>query len=166
LEKIIPSYHRLSVFLGNCSAVVNQAEFLRSIKTLKRNQPAQLPDLGLTEAQPFLASAEDPTTAAYLSVTQNLARHQAMTAAEPAVKSAAAGCEANIGKAASIRHFVGQFRLLSLALDAYRLAPAPTTCRWSSAAPASSGRFRHPSSLTPSSVLQVAHGERRRFARA
>jgi hypothetical protein len=46
LEKIIPSYHRLSVFLGNCCVVVNQAEFLHSIKTLNRNQPAQLPDLG------------------------------------------------------------------------------------------------------------------------
>ncbi len=61
------------------------------------------------------------TTAAYLSVTQNLARYQAMTAAEPAVKSATAYYEANIGKVASIQDFVGNFRLLSYALDAYGL---------------------------------------------
>ncbi len=61
------------------------------------------------------------TTAAYLSVTQNLARYQAMTAAEPAVKSATAYYEANIGKAASIQDFVGNYRLLSYALDAYGL---------------------------------------------
>jgi hypothetical protein len=61
------------------------------------------------------------TTAAYLSVTQNLARYQAMTAAEPAVKSATAYYEANIGKVASIQDFVGNYRLLSYALDAYGL---------------------------------------------
>jgi phage terminase large subunit-like protein len=46
LEKIIAPYHRLSVFLGNCSVFVKQAEFLLSIRILHRNQPAQLPDLG------------------------------------------------------------------------------------------------------------------------
>ena len=61
------------------------------------------------------------TTAAYLSVTQNLARYQAMTAAEPAVKSATAYYEANIGEAGSIQDFVGNYRLLSYALDAYGL---------------------------------------------
>lgn len=61
------------------------------------------------------------TTAAYLSVTQNLARYQAMTAAEPAVKSATAYYEANIGKVNSIEDFVGNYRLLSYALDAYGL---------------------------------------------
>lgn len=61
------------------------------------------------------------TTAAYLSVTQNLTRYQAMTTAEPAVKSATAYYEANIGKVTSIRDFVGNYRLLSYALEAYGL---------------------------------------------
>ncbi len=61
------------------------------------------------------------TTGAYLSVTQNLARYKAMTAAEPAVKSATAYYQANIGKVTSIQDFVGNYRLLSYALDAYGL---------------------------------------------
>ncbi len=61
------------------------------------------------------------TTAAYLAVNQNLARYQTMTAAEPAVKSATAYYEANIGKATSIQAFVGNYRLLSYALNAYGL---------------------------------------------
>ena len=75
-----------------------------------------------------LAMAETPsfapmttTTAAYLSVTQNFTRYQAMTAAEPAVKTATAYYEANIGKVTSIQDFVGNYRLLSYALDAYGL---------------------------------------------
>ncbi len=61
------------------------------------------------------------TTAAYLSVTDNLTRYQTMTAAEPAVKSATTYYQANIGKATSIQDFVGNYRLLSYALDAYGL---------------------------------------------
>lgn len=61
------------------------------------------------------------TTAAYLAVTQNLTRYQAMTAAEPAVKTATAYYQANIGKVKSIQDFVGNYRLLSYALDAYGL---------------------------------------------
>src|SRR5271165_145527 len=61
------------------------------------------------------------TTAAYLSVTNNLTRYQTMTAAEPAVKSATAYYQANIGKVTSIQDFVGNYRLLSYALDAYGL---------------------------------------------
>ncbi len=61
------------------------------------------------------------TTADYLAVTQNLARYQSMTAAEPAVKTATAYYEANIGKVTSIQDFVGNYRLLSYALDAYGL---------------------------------------------
>src|SRR5271165_449864 len=61
------------------------------------------------------------TTAAYLSVTNNLTRYQTMTAAEPAVKSASAYYQANIGKVTSIQDFVGNYRLLSYALDAYGL---------------------------------------------
>jgi Protein of unknown function (DUF1217) len=61
------------------------------------------------------------TIAAYLAVSQNLARYQAMTAAEPAVKSATSYYEANIGKATSITSFVGNYRLLSYALNAYGL---------------------------------------------
>ena len=61
------------------------------------------------------------TTSAYLAVAQNLPRYQAMTAAEPAVKTATAYYEANIGSATSIQAFVGNYRLLSYALDAYGL---------------------------------------------
>ncbi len=61
------------------------------------------------------------TTADYLSVTQNLARYRSMTAAEPAVKTATAYYEANIGNVTSIKDFVGNYRLLSYALDAYGL---------------------------------------------
>ena len=61
------------------------------------------------------------TTAAYLTVAQNLARYQAMTAAEPAVKTATAYYEANIGGVTSIQDFVGNYRLLSYALNAYGL---------------------------------------------
>jgi len=61
------------------------------------------------------------TTEAYLTVSRNLARYQAMTAAEPSVKSATAYYEANIGKVKSIQDFVGNYRLLSYALNAYGL---------------------------------------------
>jgi hypothetical protein len=61
------------------------------------------------------------TTSAYLAVSQNLSRYQAMTATEPAVKSATAYYEANIGSVTSIQDFVGNYRLLSYALDAYGL---------------------------------------------
>jgi hypothetical protein len=44
-----------------------------------------------------------------------------MTAAEPTVKSATAYYEANIGGVTSIRDLVGNYRLLSYALDAYGL---------------------------------------------
>jgi Protein of unknown function (DUF1217) len=61
------------------------------------------------------------TTSAFLAVSQNLPRYQAMTAAEPAVKTATAYYEANIGSVTSIQDFVGNYRLLSYALDAYGL---------------------------------------------
>jgi Protein of unknown function (DUF1217) len=61
------------------------------------------------------------TTSAYLSVSQSLGRYQAMTAAEPAVKTATAYYEANIGGVTSIQDFVGNYRMLSYALDAYGL---------------------------------------------
>jgi hypothetical protein len=61
------------------------------------------------------------TTTTYLAVSQNLPRYQAMTAAEPAVRAATAYYEANIGSATSIQAFVGNYRLLSYALDAYGL---------------------------------------------
>src|SRR5271154_2220744 len=61
------------------------------------------------------------TTSAYLAVSQNLPRYQAMTAAGPAVKSATAYYEANIGSGASIQALGGNYRLLSYALEAYGL---------------------------------------------
>jgi Protein of unknown function (DUF1217) len=61
------------------------------------------------------------TTTAYLAVSQNLSRYQAMTATEPAVKTATAYFEDNIGSVKSIQDLVGNYRLLSYALDAYGL---------------------------------------------
>jgi Protein of unknown function (DUF1217) len=61
------------------------------------------------------------TTTAFLAVSQNLSRYQAMTAAEPAVKTATAYYEANIGSVKSIGDIVGNYRLLSYALNAYGL---------------------------------------------
>jgi hypothetical protein len=61
------------------------------------------------------------TTSAYLTVMQNLPRMQAMTADQGAVKTASAYYAANIGKVTSIDQFVGNYRLLSYALDAYGL---------------------------------------------
>jgi hypothetical protein len=61
------------------------------------------------------------TTTAFLAVSQNLSRYQAMTAAEPAVKTATAYYEANIGSVKSIDDLVGNYRLLSYALNAYGL---------------------------------------------
>jgi hypothetical protein len=61
------------------------------------------------------------TTTAFLAVSQNLSRYQTMTAAEPAVKTATAYYEANIGSVKSVQDLVGNYRLLSYALDAYGL---------------------------------------------
>jgi hypothetical protein len=61
------------------------------------------------------------TTTAFLAVSQNLSRYQAMTAAEPAVKTASAYYAANIGSVKSISDLVGNYRLLSYALNAYGL---------------------------------------------
>ena len=61
------------------------------------------------------------TTTAYLAISQNLSRYQAMTAAEPGVKTATAYYEANIGSVTSVHDFVNNYRLLSYALDAYGL---------------------------------------------
>jgi hypothetical protein len=61
------------------------------------------------------------TTTAFLAVSQNLSRYQTMTAAEPAVKTATAYYEANIGSVKSVSDLVGNYRLLSYALNAYGL---------------------------------------------
>lgn len=61
------------------------------------------------------------TTSTYATIQNNLSRYQAMTAAEPAVKNASAYYAANIGKVKTIDQFVGNYRLLSYALQAYGL---------------------------------------------
>jgi hypothetical protein len=61
------------------------------------------------------------TTSSYLTVSQNLPKMLAMTAANPAIKNASAYYTANIGKVTSIQDFVGNYRLLSYALNAYGL---------------------------------------------
>jgi hypothetical protein len=66
---------------------------------------------------PFLTT----TTSTYLSIEQNLARYQTMTAAQPEVKTATAYYEANIGNMKSAADLVGNYRLLSYALQAYGL---------------------------------------------
>lgn len=61
------------------------------------------------------------TTSAYLTIANSLPAMQAMTAKEPAVQTASAYYAANIGKVTSISDFVGNYRLLSYALDAFGL---------------------------------------------
>ncbi len=61
------------------------------------------------------------TTSTFLSISQNLSHYQAMTAAEPAVKTATAYYQANIGSVKSAADLVGNYRLLSYALNAYGL---------------------------------------------
>src|SRR6202051_3799612 len=61
------------------------------------------------------------TTTAFLAVSQNLSRSQAVTAAEPALKTASAYYAANIGSVNSVSDLVGNYRLLSYALNAYGL---------------------------------------------
>jgi len=61
------------------------------------------------------------TTSTYLQITQNLARYQSMTADQPSVKTATDYYEANIGSVQSAADLVGNYRLLSYALQAYGL---------------------------------------------
>lgn len=61
------------------------------------------------------------TTSSYLSVVNNLASMQKMTASEPAVQTATQYYAAHIGSVTSINDFVGNYRLLSYALDAFGL---------------------------------------------
>lgn len=61
------------------------------------------------------------TTSAYLSISQNLTRYQTTTADQPGVKTATAYYEANIGSVNSVADLVGNYRLLSYALQAYGL---------------------------------------------
>ena len=61
------------------------------------------------------------TTAAYLSVSNNLAKQQAATASNPQVKNDTAYYLANIGKVTSVAAFVGNYRLFSYAMKAYGL---------------------------------------------
>ena len=61
------------------------------------------------------------TTSSYLAIQSNLSRYQTMTAAEPMVQGASDYYKANIGKVTTIDQFVGNYRLLSYALQAYGL---------------------------------------------
>ena len=61
------------------------------------------------------------TTSQYLAVANNLARFQKTEANKPAVKLSTAYYQANIGKVKTIGQFVGNYRLLSYALQAYGL---------------------------------------------
>jgi uncharacterized protein DUF1217 len=61
------------------------------------------------------------TTSTYLSIVNNLPAMQAMTAKSGAVQTASAYYAANIGKVTSIDDFVGNYRLLSYALNAFGL---------------------------------------------
>jgi len=61
------------------------------------------------------------TTSTYLSIANNLARYEKSTAAQPAVKNATAYYEANIGNVKSAADLVGNYKLLSYALQAYGL---------------------------------------------
>ena len=73
-------------------------------------------------ASPQSGQRMTTTTAAYLTVVQNLPRMQAMTAADPSVKTATAYYSANIGNVNSASDLVGNYRLLSYALNAFGLS--------------------------------------------
>jgi hypothetical protein len=61
------------------------------------------------------------TTTTYLGVTQNLSRYRTMTAADATVRSATAYYQKTIGSVKSLSDFVGNYRLVSYALNAYGL---------------------------------------------
>ena len=61
------------------------------------------------------------TTSQYLAIENNLSRYQTMTADQPSVKTATAYYQANIGKVTSIQGLLGNYKLLSYALQAYGL---------------------------------------------
>ncbi len=61
------------------------------------------------------------TIASYLAISQNLARYQTMTASESAVKTASEYYAANIGNVKTVDDLVGNYRLLSYALNAFGL---------------------------------------------
>lgn len=61
------------------------------------------------------------TTTTYLSIENNLARYQKLESTQPAVKTATAYYQANIGKVTTAAQLVGNYRLLSYALNAYGL---------------------------------------------
>jgi hypothetical protein len=61
------------------------------------------------------------TTTSYLSIASHQARYQTLTAQQPALKTATAYYQANIGKVQNVDQFVGNYRLLSYALQAYGL---------------------------------------------
>ncbi len=61
------------------------------------------------------------TTTTYLSIKNNLARYQKREAQSPAVKTATAYYNANIGKVQTADQLVGDYRLLSYALHAFGL---------------------------------------------
>jgi hypothetical protein len=61
------------------------------------------------------------TISDYLAVKNNLARYKKVEESKPQVKTASAYYAANIGKAKTIKQFVGDYRLLSYALQAYGL---------------------------------------------
>jgi Protein of unknown function (DUF1217) len=70
-----------------------------------------------------LRAGEAPlsTTSTYISIENNLASYQKMTANQPAVKTATEYYQANIGKVTTVAQFVSNYRLLSYALQAYGL---------------------------------------------
>jgi hypothetical protein len=76
------------------------------------------------ELSEFPVCAGEPplsTTSTYISIEHNLANYQKMTANQPAVKTATAYYQANIGKVTTVDQFVSNYRLLSYALQAYGL---------------------------------------------
>jgi len=61
------------------------------------------------------------TTAAYISIENNLSRYQKLEAQKIAVKTATAYYQANIGKVTNANQLISNYRLLSYALQSYGL---------------------------------------------
>jgi Protein of unknown function (DUF1217) len=62
------------------------------------------------------------TTSTFLAISRNLSRYQQTVTDEPAIQNATAYYKANIGGVTSVDDLIGNYRLLSFALNAYGLS--------------------------------------------
>ncbi len=102
--------------IGKRESSRSAAACLNQIFTSAMQPSRVFPDLGREPEFPLTT-----TTSTYLTIENNLASYQKLTADQPAVKTATDYYQANIGAVTSIDQFVSNYRLLSYALQAYGL---------------------------------------------